>query len=119
MILIAAIMKKKIILEDSAEENSFGLICSMLPGGFAGTGPNGSFFETPGWVDKTKPPGMTYQKDVVAPPGWWIDFVTGKFLFFSPTLIWLSIALLDYFLFPYNLQAARSFQDMDWILYRL
>jgi hypothetical protein len=32
--------------------------CKMAaPSGFAGTGPNGSFFETPGWVDKTKPPG--------------------------------------------------------------
>ena len=27
------------------------------PSGFAGTGPNGSFFEIPGWVDKEKPPG--------------------------------------------------------------
>ena len=27
------------------------------PSGFAGTGPTGKFFETPGWVDKTKPPG--------------------------------------------------------------
>ena len=27
------------------------------PSGFAGTGPNGSFFEAPGWVDKEKPPG--------------------------------------------------------------
>ena len=26
--------------------------CQLLPGGFAGTGPNGSFFETPAWVDK-------------------------------------------------------------------
>ena len=26
--------------------------CQLLPGGFAGTGPNGSFFETPGWVDR-------------------------------------------------------------------
>ena len=26
--------------------------CQLVPGGFAGTGPNGSFFETPGWVDK-------------------------------------------------------------------
>ena len=35
--------------------------CQVLPGGFAGTGPNGSFFETPGWVDKSKPPGQTSQ----------------------------------------------------------
>ena len=27
------------------------------PSGFAGAGPNGSFFETPGWVDKNKQPG--------------------------------------------------------------
>ena len=26
----------------------------LLPKGFAGTGPNGSFFETPEWVDKSK-----------------------------------------------------------------
>ena len=33
--------------------------CQLIPGGFAGTGPNGSFFETPAWVDKEKPPGMS------------------------------------------------------------
>ena len=26
----------------------------LLPKGFAGTGPNGLFFETPEWVDKSK-----------------------------------------------------------------
>ena len=44
--------------------------CQVLPGGFAGTGPNGSFFETPAWVDKEKAPGMTSQAGAVAPPGW-------------------------------------------------
>ena len=33
----------------------------LLPGGFAGTGPNGSFFEPPAWVDKSKAPGTTSQ----------------------------------------------------------
>ena len=40
--------------KDDKKENTQ---CQLLPGGFAGTGPNGSFFETPGWVDKEKPPG--------------------------------------------------------------
>ena len=33
----------------------------LLPGGFAGTGPNGSFFEAPAWVDQSKAPGTTSQ----------------------------------------------------------
>ena len=44
--------------------------CQVIPGGFAGTGPNGSFFESPAWVDKEKAPGMTSQTPAVAPPGW-------------------------------------------------
>jgi len=92
--------------------------CQVLPGGFAGTGPNGSFFETPGWVDKEKPPGMTSQTEAVAPPGWWIKLVTGYFLFFSPNLVWLTIALIDYFYFPYDYEAAKSLTDLHWVKYR-
>merc|ERR1712156_165267 len=76
--------------------------CQILPGGFAGTGPNGSFFETPGWVDKEKAPGMTSQSPVVAPPGWWVKLVTGKFLFFS----------------PYDYEAAKSLTNFNWIFKR-
>ena len=32
--------------------------CQVVPGGFAGTGPNGSFFEPPGWVDKVHKPHL-------------------------------------------------------------
>merc|ERR1719336_2665460 len=92
--------------------------CQVLPGGFAGTGPNGSFFETPAWVDKEKAPGMTSQAGAVAPPGWWVKLVTGKFLFFSPNLVWLTIALIDYFLFPYDYEAARSLTNYNWIVKR-
>ena len=112
-------MRKEPVIVDSTENDSQENSCQILPGEFAGTGPTGSFFEAPAWVDNKKPPGMTSQADAVAPPGWWIDYVTGKFLFFSPTLIWLSIALLDYFIFPYDFQAAKSFQNVDWILSRL
>ena len=55
--------------------------CQLVPGGFAGTffliyfsslfdcfsagtGPNGSFFEAPAWVDKSKAPGTTSQVNV-------------------------------------------------------
>ena len=112
-------MKKDPVLVESVEEDLSGKSCQIIPGGFAGTGPNGSFFEAPAWVDKAKKPGMTSQAEAVAPTGWWIDLVTGKFLFFSPNLVWLSIALADYFLFPYDFQAAKSFQKLDWVFIRL
>ena len=110
-----------------------GLSCQLVPGGFAGTGPNGSFFETPGWVDKVrhliqvfkasalsqdKAPGMTSQTPAVAPPGWWVKLVTGYFLFFSPNLVWLAIALADYFLFPYDYEAAKSLTNLKWVFQR-
>ena len=49
-----------------------GKSSKIIPGGFAGTGPNGSFFETPEWVDKNKPPGLTSQEKMYAPPGMYI-----------------------------------------------
>ena len=44
--------------------------------------------------------------------------VTGKFLFFSPNLVWLTIALLDYFFFPYDYEAAKSLTNFNWIFKR-
>ena len=38
-----------------------GPSCQLVPGGFAGTGPNGSFFETPGWVDKVRHPIQVFK----------------------------------------------------------
>ena len=100
------------------KDDKFSARKRILPVGFAGTGPTGSFFETPGWVDQSKAPGMTSQDSVVTPPGWWIEYVTGRFLFFSPTLVWLIIALLQYFLLPYDLDAATSLEDIQWIVHR-
>ena len=103
----------------------------LLPAGLAGTGPNGSFFEAPSWVDQTKAPGTTSQvrgcltllkigdqEGEVAAPGYWIDKLTGKTFFFSPNLVWILIALTDYFLFPYDFQSAKSFDNLDWVFYR-
>ena len=92
--------------------------CLVVPSGFAGTGPSGSFFEAPAWVDKARAPGQTSQTEAVAPPGWWVELLTGRFLFFSPNLVWLSVALANYFLFPYDFQAGRSLSDRGWILER-
>ena len=91
----------------------------LLPPGLAGTGPSGSFFETPGWVDQSKAPGHSSQAGVVGAPGWWKPLVTGRFLLFSPNLIYLSITLLTHWLAPYDIQAARSLSHLDWVLYRL
>ena len=124
---------------DTPNENRIsGKRSQIIPGGFAGTGPNGSFFETPEWVDKNKPPGLTSQEKSSCPPGtyikkfklffsrfkiatylgWWIDLFNGKNIFFSPNLVWLAITLIVYFTFPYDFQAARDLQNLDWVLYR-
>ena len=69
------------------QETSQEKKCQIIPGGFAGTGPNGSFFETPAWVDKDKAPGMTSQAPVVAPDGWYViksdSISTSSLLLFS------------------------------------
>ena len=46
--------------------------------------------------------------------------VTGKFLFFSPNLVWLAIALLDYYFFPYDYEAAKNLTngELGWVLKR-
>ena len=51
-------------------------------------------------------------------PGWVRPLVTGTFLFFSPNIIWLTIALTIYFLAPYDIQAAKTLDNMDWIFNR-
>eukprot|EP00931_Biecheleriopsis_adriatica_P004800 TRINITY_DN106418_c0_g1_i1.p1 TRINITY_DN106418_c0_g1~~TRINITY_DN106418_c0_g1_i1.p1 ORF type:complete len:495 (-),score=60.02 TRINITY_DN106418_c0_g1_i1:74-1558(-) len=98
-------------------------VSKLSPGfweGFAGT-VGGSFFRAPLWVDEKKSPGMTSQEDAVrAQQGWKLlrQYLTGSALFFSPNLVWLSVALFDYFVFPYDIPAATSW-SMDWISYRL
>lgn len=85
-------------------------------GGFAGT-VNGSFFEAPPWVDKSKPPGGSKQ---VAPTWekWLMNVLKARHFFFSPNFVWFSVALFVYLAFPYDLQAARSF-GVGWVLKRL
>ena len=67
----------------------------------------GSFFAAPRWVDLSLVPGQTDETAVVRDMDW-LSYCTGKFLFFSPNLVWLAIALLDYFIFPFNYAAAKN-----------
>jgi sterol desaturase/sphingolipid hydroxylase (fatty acid hydroxylase superfamily) len=87
--------------------------------GFAGT-TNGSFFSAPSWVDLSKAPGTTSQDKLYAANPDWYSLLSGKFLLFSPNLIWLLAALIIYFVFPYpynNIPIAKKF-SFDWIGYR-
>lgn len=45
-------------------------------------------------------------------------YATGSFLVFSPNLVWLAAAFFDYFVFPYDLEAAKVF-GLRWISFRL
>jgi len=76
--------------------------------GFAGT-TKGSFFEAPSWVDQRNIPGNTSQRPALENNPNWLSLLSGKFLFFSPNLVWLGVALFDYFVFPYNYETAREF----------
>lgn len=85
-------------------------------GGIAGTGPTGSFFEAPSWIDLSKRPGATVQK---APS--WISWLKGvlqlRHIIFSPNAVWLSIALAYYVAFPYDYPRYRVFH-FDWVARR-
>ena len=122
---------ERLLLTIMSEKSHLRKRVGLLPAGLAGTGPNGSFFESPSWVDQSKAPGTTSQVEgclslltigdqegEVAAPGYWIDKLTGKTFFFSPNLVWILIALTDYFLFPYDFQSAKSFENLEWVLYR-
>ena len=68
---------------------------------------DGSFFRAPGWVNLAKAPGTTAQT-----PTPWSTWLSGivrlRHVFYSPNLVWLSIAAVVYVLFPYDLEAARE-----------
>lgn len=82
--------------------------------GFAGT-VGGSFFREPRWVDTAKPSGTTNQQapDAIN----WRNYFTGSILFFSPNFVWWIVALIDYFVFPYEIDAHKVF-TWKWMAYR-
>lgn len=92
---------------------------SCVPQGFGGT-TNGSFFEAPTWVDKSKDPGASSQEPAIKNNPDFATLLSGKFLFFSPNLVWLALALLDYFVFPYKFETEDPMKTftMAWVLPR-
>lgn len=89
----------------------------LVPEGFAGT-VGGSFFAPPPWVDTSKVPGTTPQPETTANAPSFRNYVTGNFVVNSPNLVWLMIALCDYFIFPYDLEAAKVW-SLHWVGFRL
>jgi len=85
--------------------------------GFAGT-TGGSFFAAPAWVDKSKPPGHTSQVASIENNPNWKSLLSGAFLFWSPNLVWLLVALFVWFVFPYDFEAGKTW-SADWTLHRL
>jgi len=83
--------------------------------GIAGT-TNMSFFHLPAWVDKEKNPGFTVQK--LSLRDWWYQYVTLSFVFYSPNLIWLLIALVIWFVFPYDYASAEEGFKLEWVMKR-
>jgi len=73
--------------------------------GLAGT-VKGSFFRSPKWVNNLQPPGMTDQTKSLLEENPFAGFFWGSHIIFSPNLIWLTISLVVYFAFPYDLDMA-------------
>jgi len=108
---------------------------------------NGKVFQSPSWVDHSKPPGHTSMDSAYNPS--LKGYLTGAFLFYSPNFLWLTIALGmhapisisdlfwtqirfmifrscgfvaphtgTYFAFPYDFEAARSGWNRSWVMKR-
>eukprot|EP00811_Abedinium_folium_P034029 NODE_6947_length_1622_cov_14.913712.p1 GENE.NODE_6947_length_1622_cov_14.913712~~NODE_6947_length_1622_cov_14.913712.p1 ORF type:complete len:424 (+),score=60.42 NODE_6947_length_1622_cov_14.913712:99-1370(+) len=89
---------------------------SIGAGGVAGTN-DGSFFKAPRWVDQEKAPGMTRQVLSTWSALAW-NVATCRHLIYSPNLVWFSITLLVYVVFPYDMALAQVL-DGGWVRARL
>ena len=76
--------------------------------GIAGLGPNFSLFSPPPWVDTTKPPGHTSQTPSMKNSPEWRVMFSGMSLIYSMNLLWLSIAVFVYIIFPYDYEVAMQ-----------
>ena len=85
-------------------------------GGFVNHG-KWSFFTAPAWVDLKKQPGTTPLAPVLQNTPNWKEICSGLFLFYSPNLPWLVIALFMYYFTPYNL--SNEFTMKKWFFNRL
>lgn len=83
--------------------------------GFAGLVQGTHLFGNPSYVDPKKAPGDTPVP--VDGGSWWVPYVTGEFIYASPNLVWLIMAVLVYFVFPYD-GALRDGWSVEFFLAR-
>ena len=79
--------------------------------------PGGQLFVAPTWINLSQPAGSTPQLPPTARTmlGNWILL---RHIIFAPNLVWLLISLTSYLLFPYDLEAAKSWSS-HWVLTRI
>eukprot|EP00808_Paulinella_micropora_P019571 g16727.t1 len=79
---------------------------------------DGSFFKAPPHIDLSVPPGAASLKNYYIRDNPWIwNIVTLKFFFFAPHFFWFLITVLVYFIFPYDLEAAKEW-SLGWVIRR-
>ena len=71
----------------------------------------------PTWIDLTKPAGKTAQIPP-EPRSILTNWLLLRHIFFAPNLVWLLISLTSYVVFPYDLDAAKTWSS-DWVLHRV
>ena len=80
----------------------------MWPEGLAGISRHGLFGVCAPWVNTKLPPGRSSQTQTLGLRSTLMNVVTLKYLFMSPNLIWLAIAVSIYVFFPYDIPGAGS-----------
>ena len=93
----------------------------MWPDGLAGVRKGGLFRVTAPWVNTKLPPGHSSQTQTLGLRSTLINIATLNYLFMSPNLVWLAIAVAIYVVFPYDIAAAGAASASSatrWILSR-
>eukprot|EP00756_Hemistasia_phaeocysticola_P024898 Hpha_TRINITY_DN15976_c2_g6::TRINITY_DN15976_c2_g6_i1::g.73995::m.73995 len=96
-----------------------GLFAAVWPDGLAGIRKAGVFATLPSWVDGELAAGSTAQTKVLGFEQTMKDLLAFRFFFFSPNLVWASMALAVHFVFPYEIDALREGYSLDVLLRRL
>jgi len=79
--------------------------------GFAGV--NGGLYKPAKFVDTKLPPGYSSQQALLGLQNTVQSIVTLKYFFFSPNLVWFSMAAAVWLYFPYDIEAFRD--GFHWV----
>jgi len=77
--------------------------------GIGGIDTKGIFGISESWVDTSKPPGCSSQREAV---GWTAsieDILSLRYFFFSPNLLWFLLAFAYYVAYPYDMESQLDF----------